>query len=252
MSFRIDIVTLFPNFFQGALDESILKRAQRDRLVEIHLHDLRRYTHDRHRTVDDKPFGGGAGMVIKPEPVFECIEDLGDDGHVILMSPSGRPFDQAKAAELAKRNRLILIAGHYEGFDYRIHEHLIHEEISIGDFVTMGGEAPALCIIEAVVRLLPGVLGNTESLDHESFLSGHLEYPQYTRPRDFRGWKVPDVLISGNHAEVKAWRETEALRITKEKRPDLIKKQGQPKSGPGGMRNSFRTGKAPRPRRSKP
>jgi len=232
MAFRIDVVTLFPNYFRGALEESILRRAQQNKLADIQLHDLRDYTHDRHRTVDDKPYGGGAGMVIKPEPVFECIEHIGRNGWVVLLSPHGRPFDQSKAAELAHKERLILIAGHYEGFDYRIHEHLADEEISVGDFVTMGGEGPALCVIEAVVRLLPGVLGNNESLEHESFLSGKLEYPQYTRPRDFRGFKVPDVLVSGDHKQVNTWRESESLRITQEKRPDLIKKTGETKAGP--------------------
>lgn len=222
---RIDVVTLFPKFFHGPLGESILKRAQEKKHVEIQLHDLRDYTHDRHRTVDGKPFGGGAGMVIKPEPVFECLEKIaGEDNWVILLSPHGKPFRQEKAAELAGRKKFVLIAGHYEGFDYRIHEHLVNEEISIGDFVTMGGESPALCLIEAVVRLVPGVLGNSDSLKHESFQSEHLEYPQYTKPRDFRGWKVPEVLVSGNHRDVEDWRRRQAQKITREKRPDLIKR----------------------------
>ncbi len=225
MALRIDVVTLFPKFFHGPLGESILKRAQEKQHVEIRLHDLRKYTHDRHKTVDDKPFGGGAGMVIKPEPVFECLEDISDEkSWVILLSPHGKPFVQEKASELSGREHLILIAGHYEGLDYRIHEHLVDEEISIGDFVTMGGEAPALCVIEAVVRLVPGVLGNSESIKHESFQSGHLEYPQYTRPRDFRGWKVPEVLVSGNHKEVEDWRKRQARKMTREKRPDLVKR----------------------------
>ena len=164
-------------------------------------------------------------MVIKPEPVFECLEDISDEkSWVILLSPHGKPFVQEKASELSGREHLILIAGHYEGLDYRIHEHLVDEEISIGDFVTMGGEAPALCVIEAVVRLVPGVLGNSESIKHESFQSGHLEYPQYTRPRDFRGWKVPEVLVSGNHKEVEDWRKRQARKMTREKRPDLVKR----------------------------
>ncbi|MBU3758362.1 MAG: tRNA (guanosine(37)-N1)-methyltransferase TrmD [Candidatus Omnitrophica bacterium] len=225
MALRIDVVSLFPKFFQGPLSESILKRAQEKKQVEIKVHDLRDYTHDRHRTVDDKPFGGGAGMVIKPEPVFECLEDIcGEESWVVLLSPHGQPFRQEKAAELAGRKQIVLIAGHYEGLDYRIHEHLVDEEVSIGDFVTMGGEAPAVCVIEAVVRLLPGVLGNSESLKHESFHSGHLEYPQYTRPRDFKGWKVPEVLVSGNHREVEDWRKRQARKLTREKRPDLIKR----------------------------
>lgn len=249
MALRIDVVTLFPNYFRGAFEESILKRAQKDGLVEICLHDLRDYTHDRHRTVDDKPFGGGAGMVIKPEPVFECIEKIGGEGWITLLSPYGKPFSQEKAFELSGKGHLVLIAGHYEGFDYRIHEHLADEEISIGDFVTMGGEGPALCVIEAVVRLLPGVLGNSESLANESFLSGKLEYPQYTRPRDFRGWKVPDILASGHHKAVDAWREKEALRITQEKRPDLVK---QKKKAPArGKDRAVKDGKGSRAKRSK-
>ncbi|HTL48270.1 MAG TPA: tRNA (guanosine(37)-N1)-methyltransferase TrmD [Verrucomicrobiae bacterium] len=222
MGLCIDVVTLFPNFFKGPLEESILKRAQKNKLVDIRIHNLRKYTHDAHKTVDDKPFGGGAGMVIKPEPVFECLEDIAGDARVILLAPQGARFTQKKAAELASIGHFLLLAGHYEGFDYRIHEHLVDEEISVGDFVTMGGEAPALCIIEAVVRLLPGVLGNSGSLDDESFNSGHLEYPQYTRPRSFRGWDVPEILVSGNHKEVEAWRKREARKMTKERRPDLL------------------------------
>lgn len=219
---KIDIVTLFPGFFEGALNESILKRAREKGLVEISTHDLRKYTHDVHRTVDDKPFGGGAGMVIKPEPVFECLEDIGSDAWVIMLSPHGKPFHQKRAQELTGKKHLLFLAGHYEGFDYRIHEHLVHEEISVGDFVTMGGEAPALCVIEAVVRLLPGVLGNEESIQDESFQGEGLEYPHYTRPREYRGWKVPEVLVSGHHEEVRKWRRAQAEKMTREKRPDLM------------------------------
>lgn len=222
MALTIDVVTLFPNFFKGPLEESILKRAQKEGHVDIRVHNLRKYTHDVHKTVDDKPFGGGAGMVIKPEPVFECLEDIRKDGWVVMLAPHGKTFHQEKALELAGRKHVVLLAGHYEGFDYRIHENMVDEEISVGNFITMGGEAPALCIIEAVVRLIPGVLGNCESLTHESFQSGHLEYPQYTRPRSFRGWEVPDVLVSGNHKEVEIWRRRMARKITKEKRSDLI------------------------------
>lgn len=222
---KVDIVTLFPGFFESPLRESILKRAQETKQVDVRVRDLRDYTHDRHRTVDDKPFGGGPGMVIKPEPVFECLQDIAKDAWVVLLGPYGKPFKQQKASELAARKHLVILAGHYEGMDYRIHEHLVDEEVSVGDFITMGGEAPALCVLEAVVRLVPGVLGNVESLRHESFQAGMLEYPQYTRPRNFKGWEVPEVLVSGHHKEVEAWRSREALKITREKRPDLIKER---------------------------
>jgi tRNA (guanine37-N1)-methyltransferase len=224
MSFEIDVVTLFPSFFESPLQQSILKRAQKKGKVKIRIHNLRDYTHDRHRTADDKPFGGGAGMLMKPEPIFECVEKIrGRQGWVVLLDPHGKPFTQKRAEALARKRHLILITGHYEGVDHRVREHLADEEISVGDFITMGGEAPALCVIEAVVRLLPGVLGNRESLKHESFHAGRLEYPQYTRPREFRGWKVPEVLVSGHHREVEKWREEAARQMTKRKRPDLIK-----------------------------
>ena len=222
MASRIDVVTLFPKYFETPLQQSILKRAQEKRQVEVHVHDLRKYTHDKHHTVDDKPFGGGAGMVIKIEPMFECLQDIRKAGWVVLLSPHGQPMTQAKACELARREHIVLLAGHYEGLDYRIHEHLVDEEVSVGDFITMGGEGPALCVIESVVRLLPGVLGNAESVEYESFQSGHLEHPQYTRPQDFRGWKVPEVLISGDHKQVEIWRHSQAQKITRKKRPDLL------------------------------
>ena len=225
MSFEIDIVTLFPDYFKSPLQESILKRAQKAGFVRMGVHDLRNYTHDKRRTADDKPFGGGAGMLMKPDPIFECIESVRKKGWVVLMDPRGERFNQALARKLSKKKHLILIAGHYEGVDQRVREHLADQEISVGDYVTMGGEAPALCIIEAVVRLLPGVLGNEESLKDESFHSDYLEYPQYTRPRDFRGWKVPDVLISGHHKEVKQWREEAALKVTRKRRPELLRKK---------------------------
>jgi tRNA (guanine37-N1)-methyltransferase len=223
MSLEIDIVTIFPDFFKSPLEQSILKRAQKEGRVKIHIRNLRDYTRDRHKTVDDKPFGGGAGMVMKPEPIFECLKAIRKRGWVVLLDPHGKPFTQKIARELAAKKHLVLIAGHYEGIDYRVHEHLVDQEISVGDFVTMGGEAPALCVIEAVVRLLPGVLGNVESLKHESFQDKHLEYPQYTRPREFRGWKVPEVLVSGNHREVEKWRQEIAKKMTRTKRPDLLK-----------------------------
>ena len=223
MSLRIDIVTIFPEFFRSPLGESLIQKAQDKGLVEIAVHDLRDYTHDRHRTVDDKPFGGGAGMVIKPEPVFECLDKIRQKGWVVVMSPHGAPFRQERAEELTQKKHIVLLAGHYEGLDYRIHEQLADEEISIGDFITMGGEAPALCVLESVIRLLPGVLGNSESIKDESFHGERLEYPQYTRPRDFRGWKVPEVLVSGNHKEVDAWRQEQSLKLTREKRPDMLR-----------------------------
>ncbi|MBN1689361.1 MAG: tRNA (guanosine(37)-N1)-methyltransferase TrmD [Candidatus Omnitrophica bacterium] len=223
MKLEIDIVTLFPRFFDGPLQESILNRAQQKQHVKIRVHDLRKYTHDRHKTADDKPFGGGAGMVMKPEPIFECVEDIRKKGWVVLLDPQGERMTQRMAARLARKRHIIFIAGHYEGVDHRVKEHLVDQEISVGDFVTMGGEAPAVCILEAVIRLLPGVLGNKDSLVHESFQSGLLEYPQYTRPRNFRGWKVPDILMSGNHCEVEKWRSRIARQLTQKKRPDLLK-----------------------------
>ena len=225
----IDIVTIFPGFFKDPLGESLIKKAQDKQLIDVRVHDLRKYTHDRHKTVDDKPFGGGPGMVMKPDPIFECVEDIRakhPGGRVILLDARGERLTQKKAQDFAGRKHLILLCGHYEGIDHRVHEHLADELISIGDFVTMGGEAPSLCLIEAVVRLLPGVIGNQASLKEESFLQdveNGLEYPQYTRPRDFRGWKVPDVLVSGNHAEMKKWRSQGSREVTKKRRPDLQK-----------------------------
>ena len=223
MALAIDIVTLFPGFFKSPLKESLLEKAQAKGLVKIRTHDLRDWTHDRHKTADDKPFGGGAGMVMKPEPIFECVEAIGKKAWVVLLDPQGEPMSQTLAAKLAKKKHLVLIAGHYEGVDQRVKDHLIDQEISVGDFITMGGEAPALCLIEAVTRLVPGVLGNEESVRHESFQAGILEHPHYTRPREYRGWKVPDVLCSGDHKEVGLWRHHEAERVTRQKRPDLLK-----------------------------
>ena len=219
----IDIVTLFPGFFESPLEESLLEKARAKGLVRIQAHDLRNWTHDRHKTADDKPFGGGAGMVMKPEPIFECVEALGGKPWVVLLDPQGEPMSQALAEKLAKKKHLVLIAGHYEGVDQRVKDHLVDQEISIGDFITMGGEAPALCLIEAVTRLIPGVLGNAESIKHESFQTGILEHPHYTRPREYRGWKVPDVLVSGDHKELAAWRKKTAEQTTRTKRPDLLK-----------------------------
>lgn len=236
---RLDVVTLFPEYFHWPLTHSLLKLAQTRKKVEFHLHNPRDYTQDRHRTVDEKPFGGGPGMVLKPEPLFRCIEDIPQKkAKILLLSPRGRPLTQEWAAHLAKEKQLILIAGHYEGVDERVSKYLVDEEISVGDFVTMGGEAPALCLIESVVRLIPGVLGNPHSLTEESFSSirngvrgKHLEFPQYTRPRVFRGWKVPEVLLSGHHQGVQKWRLEKSLTVTRRNRPDLLKEK-KSKSGP--------------------
>ena len=220
---QIDILTLFPAMFQGPFDASIVARAVAAGIVRIGIHDLRAWTADRHRTVDDAPYGGGAGMVLKPEPLFAAIERLrGEDGHVILLSPQGEVFHQRLAERLAARPRLLLVCGHYEGVDERVREHAVDQEVSIGDYVLSGGEIPAMVVTDAVVRLLPGALGSADSLAEESHTSGLLEYPHYTRPAEFRGWRVPDVLLSGNHAAIARWRRAAALRRTAERRPDLL------------------------------
>ncbi|MPZ24732.1 MAG: tRNA (guanosine(37)-N1)-methyltransferase TrmD [Dehalococcoidia bacterium] len=224
---RFDVLTLFPEMFRGPLDESVLKRARDAGHVSIAVHNIRDWATDRHHTVDDYPYGGGAGMVMKPEPVFaavEAVQALAEPAaRVVLLTPQGRPFKQAIAEELARQPRLLLLCGRYEGFDERVVEHLTDDEISIGDFVLGGGELAAMVIVETVARLLPGVLGSDESLRHESHNpDGLLEYPQYTRPPEFRGWKVPDVLLSGHHAEVEKWRREQALERTRGRRPDLL------------------------------
>ena len=220
---KIDVLTLFPAMFAGPLDESIVKRARDKGLVDLKIHNLRGWTHDRHKTVDDRPFGGGPGMLMKPEPLFEAVESLQrEKTRVILMSPAGRPFNQAIARELAQAEDLLLVTGHYEGFDERVRETLADDELSIGDYVLTNGALPAMVVIDAVTRLLPGVLGDDESSQDESFSHGLLEYPQYTRPADFRGMKVPDILVSGNHAEIEKWRRAQAKQRTKERRPDLL------------------------------
>jgi tRNA (guanine37-N1)-methyltransferase len=219
----IDVLTLFPAMFAGPLDESIIMRARRAGLLDLRIHNLRDYAHDRHKTVDDRPFGGGPGMLLKPEPIFEAVESLArEKTRVILLSPSGRKFTQAIARELAQQEDLLIVTGHYEGFDERIREQLADDELSIGDYVLTNGALPAMVIIDAVTRLMPGVLGDDQSAQDESFSQGLLEYPQYTRPAEFRGLKVPDRLLSGNHAEIAKWRAEQARLRTQERRPDLL------------------------------
>ena len=220
---KIDVLTLFPGMFAGPLDESIIKRARQKGLLDLNIHDLRTWTHDRHRTVDDRPFGGGPGMLLKPEPLFEAIEALSrEKTRVILLSPAGRKFEQSIARELAKEEDLLFVTGHYEGVDERVREVLVDDELSIGDYVLTNGALPAMVVVDAVTRLLPGVLGDDESSHDESFSAGLLEYPQYTRPAEFRGMKVPDMLLSGNHAEIEKWRREQARQRTQSRRPDLL------------------------------
>ena len=224
LKMKIDVLTLFPAMFAGPLDERFLLRARKTGLLDLKIHNLRDWTHDRHRTVDDRPFGGGPGMLLKPEPIFEAVESLKRERtKVILLSPGGRKFDQSIARELAQQDDLLFVTGHYEGFDGRVREGLADDELSIGDYVLTNGALPAMVVIDAVTRLLPGVLGDDESSRDESFSHGRLEYPQYTRPAEFRGMKVPEVLISGNHAGIEKWRREQAELRTKEKRPDLLK-----------------------------
>ena len=220
---KIDVLTLFPAMFAGPLDESIIKRARESGRLDLRLHNLRDYAHDRHRTVDDRPFGGGPGMLLKPEPIFEAVESLArENTRVILLSPSGRTFNQAIARELAGFEHLLFVSGHYEGFDERVREQLADDELSIGDYVLTNGALPVMVIVDAVTRLLPGVLGDDTSTHEESFNHGLLEYPQYTRPAEYRGMKVPEVLLSGNHAEIARWRAEQARLRTQERRPDLL------------------------------
>jgi len=226
---KIEVLTLFPAMFTGPLDESIIKRARESGKLEFKLHNLRDWTHDRHKTVDDRPFGGGPGMLMKPEPLFEAVESLrGEHTRVILMSPGGRKFDQSIARELAKETDLLLVTGHYEGFDERVRTGLADDELSIGDYVLTNGALPAMIVIDAVTRLLPGVLGDDDSSRDESFSEGLLEYPQYTRPAEFRGMPVPEVLLSGNHAEIAKWRREQARLRTVARRPDLLQREPTP------------------------
>ena len=254
---RFDIVTIFPGFFAGPLDYGIVRRAREARLVEVAVHDLREFAHDRHRTVDDRPFGGGEGMVLKPEPLFEAVESLAGPAPaedtktaIVLLSASGKLFQQDAARRFAQLNRIILLCGRYEGVDERVAEHLASDELSIGDFVLSGGELAAALLVDAVTRLIPGALGNEDSSVHESFsapefppsvassatrnasrltsdesrVTNHvlLDYPHYTRPADFRGWQVPEVLLSGNHEDIRRWRQHKALEKTRRNRPDLL------------------------------
>lgn len=226
---RIDILSLFPKMFSGPFGESIIKRAVDNGILDIEISNPRDFAFSKHRQVDDSPFGGGSGMVLKPEPFFRTVDYIKAVGRAyekertILLCPSGEVFNQQKAKELANYERLILICGHYEGFDARIANELADERISVGDFVLTGGELPAMIIVDAVARMLPGVLGSEESATTDSFYDDILEYPQYTRPREYRGMEVPDVLFSGNHEEIRRFRRQEALRVTKKNRPDLIK-----------------------------
>lgn len=240
---RIDVLTLFPEMFAGVFGSSILGKAREKGIVSLSTVNFRDYANNKHNTVDDTPYGGGGGMVLKPEPIFAAVEDVvrrtveatengeekpaesvgtGAAPRVILMCPQGEPFTQAKAQELSGAEHLVFICGHYEGYDERIREHLVTDELSIGDYVLTGGELPAMVVIDAVVRLLPGVLGNEQSAVTDSFSDGLLEYPHYTRPPVFRDWKVPDVLLSGHHAEIEKWRRAQSLARTLARRPDLL------------------------------
>ncbi|MDP1852824.1 MAG: tRNA (guanosine(37)-N1)-methyltransferase TrmD [Candidatus Omnitrophota bacterium] len=242
---RIDIITIFPDMFSAVLDESIIKRAQNKGKLKIHIHNLRDYTLDKHRKVDDRPFGGGSGMVMSPEPIFRAVENIlrhapcamrhaskkrkaqsaerkVQSTKIILLSPQGKTLTQGLVKKLAKNKHLVLICGHYEGIDERVRDNLADSEISIGDYVLTGGEVAAMVLVDVVTRLIPGVLGDKNSLKFESFEGNLLEYPQYTRPADFRGRKVPQVLLSGNHKEIDEWRKYQALKVTRLKRPDLL------------------------------
>jgi tRNA (guanine37-N1)-methyltransferase len=230
-SVQIDILTLFPEMFQGPFTESILQRAVERGLVRVDIHNIRDFTHDRHHTADDYAYGGGAGMVLKPEPIFEAVDKIkesqapnGGDLAVILLTPQGRLFEQKVAQELAVQRHLVLICGRYEGVDERVREHLASDEVSIGDYVLSGGELAAMVVVEAVVRLLPGVLGSEASARDDSHASGLLEYPQYTRPELYRGWAVPEVLLSGNHAQIARWRRQQAILRTLARRPELLER----------------------------
>ena len=221
---RFDVITIFPEIFRGVFEFGIIRRAVEAGLIEIRVHDLRDYAHDRHRTVDDRPFGGGAGMVMKPEPLFRSVEAVtagAQEAKTVLLSPQGRLFNQLIAEEFAREDFMVLVCGRYEGVDERVVEHL-SDEVSIGDYVLSGGEIPAMVVIDAVTRLIPGALGSEQSAARESFSDGLLDHPQYTRPPEYRGMKAPDVLQSGNHQEIERWRRRKAIEKTLRRRPDLI------------------------------
>ncbi|MEQ6356371.1 tRNA (guanosine(37)-N1)-methyltransferase TrmD [Lysinibacillus sp. M3] len=221
---NINVLSLFPDMFTGVFGASILKKAQEKGAVKLEVTDIRGFSGNKHNQVDDYPYGGGAGMVLKPEPMFSAVESIteGRNPRIILMCPQGERFTQKKAEELAQEQELVFLCGHYEGYDERIRQHLVTDEISIGDFVLTGGELGAMTVIDSVVRLLPGVLGQEDSHIQDSFSTGLLEHPHYTRPAEFRGMKVPDILLSGNHAKIEQWREEESLKRTFERRPDLL------------------------------
>lgn len=222
----IEIITIFPDLFIQVFDVGMIGRARKKDLTKIKTVDLRDFTRDRRRTVDDRPYGGGEGMVLKPEPIFRAVEQCRDQSafpaHVVLLTPQGAHFDQARAKELSLKKHLILVCGRYEGVDQRVAEHLVDEEISVGDFILSGGEFAALLVVDAVCRLIPGVVGKGCAVLEESFMEGLLDYPQYTRPPEFREWRVPEVLLGGDHEKIRNWREQQALRHTQERRPDLI------------------------------
>lgn len=227
---KIDIISLFPEMFDGPLGHSIIKRARDAQLLDIHVTNPRDFALDKHKIVDDSPFGGGSGMVMKPDPLFYAVEHCkmlapGANRRILLTSPSGAKYNQQKAKELARYDQVIILCGHYEGIDDRIREHVIDESISIGDYVLTGGELPAMVIVDSVARMLPGVLGAEDAAQHDSFYNGLLEYPQYTRPRVFQGWEVPEVLLSGDHAKIDRWRRKQSLRVTLERRPDLLREK---------------------------
>jgi tRNA (guanine37-N1)-methyltransferase len=258
---RIDILTLFPQFFETPLQSAIFQRARDKALVSFNIYNIRDYTHDKHHVVDDYPFGGGAGMLLKPEPVFEALEDVLKDRQadeepipVILTTPQGKLLSQPLAYQLAEHKRIVILCGHYEGVDDRVREHIVTHEISIGDYVLSGGELPALVVADAVVRLIPGVLGSDESAAGDSHSDGLLEYPQFTRPAEFRGWNVPEILLSGNHARIAEWRREQSIIKTAARRPDLLAKavltakekkklhtliESQPETGQSGAEFSY-------------
>lgn len=222
---KIDILTIFPDMFSTPFESSIIKRAREKEIVNIVIHNIRDFSTNKHKKVDDYPYGGGAGMVMRPEPIFAALEHLGcdKDTEIIILSPQGSQFTQAEATKLSQKDRLILLCGHYEGIDHRVYEYFNAREISIGDYVLTGGEIPAMVITDAIVRLIPGALGKEESHINDSFQDGLLEHPHYTRPQEYRGLTVPDVLLSGNHQEIENWRRVKSIENTQKKRPDLLK-----------------------------